>query len=83
MDVIGHVPMSLSLEYVLDAGQKLIAHSEEVAKHTRGDYRPTLATTRAILELYANPDRVLERPEARFNRHPLPQAIWTFVAYKL
>jgi imidazolonepropionase-like amidohydrolase len=38
MDVIGHVPMSLSVEYVLDAGQKLIAHSEEVAKHARGDY---------------------------------------------
>ena len=40
MDVIGHIPMALSLEYVLDAGQKLIAHSEEVAKHAKGDYRP-------------------------------------------
>jgi imidazolonepropionase-like amidohydrolase len=40
MDVIGHIPVSLSLEYVLDAGQKLIAHSEEVMKHTRGDYAP-------------------------------------------
>lgn len=38
MDVIGHVPMSLSVEYVLGAGQKLIAHSEEVAKHAGGDY---------------------------------------------
>lgn len=38
MDVIGHIPMSLSLEYVLDAGQKLIAHSEEVGKHAGGDY---------------------------------------------
>ncbi|MCC6557897.1 MAG: amidohydrolase family protein [Polyangiaceae bacterium] len=38
MDVIGHVPMSVSLEYVLDAGQKLIAHSEEVAKHAGGQY---------------------------------------------
>jgi imidazolonepropionase-like amidohydrolase len=38
MDVIGHVPMSVSVEYVLDAGQKLIAHSEEVAKHAGGDY---------------------------------------------
>jgi imidazolonepropionase-like amidohydrolase len=38
MDVIGHIPMSLSVEYVLDAGQKLIAHSEEVAKHAKGDY---------------------------------------------
>lgn len=102
MDVIGHIPMSLSLEYVLDAGQKLIAHSEEIAKHTRGDYRPerieyfadtmsrrgawmipTLATTRAILGLFDNPDSVFERPEARFNRHPLQQAIWTFVAHRL
>lgn len=38
MDVIGHIPMSLSVEYVVDAGQKMIAHTEEVAKHTRGDY---------------------------------------------
>jgi imidazolonepropionase-like amidohydrolase len=38
MDVIGHVPMSLSVEYVLDAGQRLITHSEEVAKHAGGDY---------------------------------------------
>ena len=40
MDVIGHIPMSLSLEYVLDSGQKLIAHTEEVSKHLDGDYRP-------------------------------------------
>ena len=40
MDVIGHIPMDLSVEYVVDAGQKLIAHSEEVAKHTHGDYTP-------------------------------------------
>ena len=38
MDVIGHIPMALSLEYVLDAGQKFIAHSEELAKHAKGDY---------------------------------------------
>ncbi len=38
MDVIGHIPMSLSTEYVLDAGQKLIAHTEEVAKHAHGKY---------------------------------------------
>jgi imidazolonepropionase-like amidohydrolase len=38
MDVIGHIPMSVSVEYVLNAGQKLIAHSEEVAKHAKGDY---------------------------------------------
>jgi imidazolonepropionase-like amidohydrolase len=40
MDVIGHIPMALSMEYVLDAGQKLIAHSEEVMKHAGGDYSP-------------------------------------------
>lgn len=38
MDVIGHIPMSLSVEYVLEAGQKMIAHTEEVAKHAHGDY---------------------------------------------
>jgi imidazolonepropionase-like amidohydrolase len=40
MDVIGHVPMALSVEYVIDAGQTLIAHSEEIGKHAQGDYRP-------------------------------------------
>lgn len=40
MDVIGHIPMSVSVEYVLDSGQKMIAHSEEVAKHAEGDYSP-------------------------------------------
>jgi imidazolonepropionase-like amidohydrolase len=38
MDVIGHIPNALSVEYVLDAGQKLIAHSEEVLKHAGGDH---------------------------------------------
>lgn len=38
MDVIGHIPMSLSVEYVVDAGQKLIAHSEEVEKHSGGKH---------------------------------------------
>ncbi len=41
MDVIGHIPMALSLDYVLEAGQKLIAHSEEVAKHAGGDHSAT------------------------------------------
>ena len=40
MDVIGHVPYALSVEYVVDAGQKMIAHTEEVAKHADGDYSP-------------------------------------------
>jgi imidazolonepropionase-like amidohydrolase len=38
MDVIGHIPMALSLDYILNAGQKLIAHSEELAKHSHGDH---------------------------------------------
>ena len=38
MDVVGHIPNALSVEYVVDAGQKMIAHTEEVAKHTHGDY---------------------------------------------
>jgi imidazolonepropionase-like amidohydrolase len=33
MEVMGHVPMALSVEYVLERGQKAIAHSEELAKH--------------------------------------------------
>jgi imidazolonepropionase-like amidohydrolase len=40
MDVIGHIPDALSVEYVVDAGQKMIAHTEEVAKHAHGDYSP-------------------------------------------
>lgn len=40
MDVVGHIPMSLSVEYVINAGQKMIAHSEEVAKHADKDYSP-------------------------------------------
>ena len=38
MDVVGHIPYDLSVEYVVDAGQKMIAHTEEVAKHAHGDY---------------------------------------------
>lgn len=38
MDVVGHIPHALSVEYVVDAGQKMIAHTEEVAKHAHGDY---------------------------------------------
>lgn len=44
MDVIGHVPYALSVEYVVDAGQKMIAHTEEVAKHAYGDYSPERIT---------------------------------------
>lgn len=38
MPVDGHIPMSLSVEYVLESGQNLIAHAEEVMKHAKGDY---------------------------------------------
>jgi hypothetical protein len=37
MDVIGHVPMSVSVN-TLWMRTKLIAHSEEVAKHAGGNY---------------------------------------------
>ena len=38
IDVIGHVPMSLSVEHVVDRGQRLIAHSEELMKHAGGNF---------------------------------------------
>lgn len=38
MPVDGHIPMALSVEYILEAGQNLIAHAEEVMKHTGGNY---------------------------------------------
>jgi len=38
MPVEGHIPMDLSVEYTLDAGQNCIAHAEEVKKHAQGDY---------------------------------------------
>lgn len=38
MDVIGHIPMALSVEQVVGMGQHLIAHSEEVMKHANGDF---------------------------------------------
>jgi hypothetical protein len=102
MDVIGHIPMSLSLDYILEAGQKLIAHSEEVAKHVGGNHdaeqiagiaqkmtargvwmTPTLVTTRSILELFADPDRLLARPEAEYFRHPMQQGVWSFITENL
>jgi len=36
--VDGHIPMDLSVEYILDKGQNLIAHAEEVMKHAQGNY---------------------------------------------
>ncbi len=40
MPVIGHIPNALSVEHILAAGQKLIAHTEEVMKRAGGDYSP-------------------------------------------
>jgi hypothetical protein len=38
LDVIGHIPLALSVEHIVGAGQRLIAHSEEVMKHAEGDF---------------------------------------------
>jgi len=38
LPVDGHIPMDLSVEYVLQAGQDQIVHSEEIMKHVGGDY---------------------------------------------
>lgn len=38
MPVCGHIPVDLSVEYILDKGQDLIVHAEEVKKHAQGNY---------------------------------------------
>jgi hypothetical protein len=38
MGVGGHIPLELSLEEVLAAGQDFIAHSEEVTRYAEGDF---------------------------------------------
>jgi len=38
MPVTGHIPDGSSVEYILLAGQNLIAHAEEVMKQAQGDY---------------------------------------------
>jgi len=38
MPVDGHIPMDLSVEYILDKGQNFIAHAEEVGRHAQGNY---------------------------------------------
>lgn len=97
MPVDGHIPMSLSVEYVLESGQNLIAHAEEVMKHAKGDYdqeridyfadiiaesdtwiTPTLVISRAIIELFDDPDGPFSQPEARY-LHPMDKGIWAFV----
>lgn len=102
MNVIGHVPMSLSVEYVLNAGQKMIAHSEEIAKHAGDNYtperidyfadlmakhgvwmEPTLVTTHSFIELFDNSDKIPDRPELRYFRHPMQLGVWAFMTEKL
>ena len=85
MDVIGHIPMALTLDYVLNAGQKLIAHSEEVAKHAAGDYSPKrvddFATAMAEGGVWMTPTLAtskaildtFERPDSAFT---LPEAMY-------
>jgi imidazolonepropionase-like amidohydrolase len=38
ISVIGHIPDAVTVEHVIESGQKLIAHSEEVMKQAKGDY---------------------------------------------
>ena len=40
MPVDGHIPVELSVEHILGAGQNLIAHSEEVTRMAKGDFSP-------------------------------------------
>lgn len=74
MDVIGHVPMALSVEYVLEAGQKLIAHSEEVEKHSGGRYDPEridyFATRMAERGVWMTPTLVTTRSLLNFFADP-------------
>ncbi|HEX7706286.1 MAG TPA: amidohydrolase family protein [Thermoanaerobaculia bacterium] len=102
MDVVGHIPNALSVEYVVDSGQKLIAHTEEVAKHTHGDYSPeridyfagriadgnvwmtpTLVTTRAILETFADPDGHVPPAGTPYVGHAMQLGIRSFITDRL
>jgi len=48
MGVDGHVPLALSVEQVVDAGQNTIVHSEELMKFAKGNYNVEQ------IEYYAN-----------------------------
>jgi imidazolonepropionase-like amidohydrolase len=85
MDVIGHIPMALSPEYVLDAGQKLIAHAEEVAKHAGGDYSAgqvdRFASTLAARGVWMIPTLATSKAILDTFEHPdsafaLPEAVY-------
>jgi imidazolonepropionase-like amidohydrolase len=85
IDVIGHIPMALSPEYVLEAGQTLIAHSEEFAKHVGGDHSAgridrvasTVAARGAwVIPTLATSKAIIDtfdRPESAF---ALPEAVY-------
>jgi hypothetical protein len=66
LDVIGHIPMALSVEHVLGAGQRLIAHSEEVMKHVQGDFSreriDRLAQTIAASDTWISPTTTCTSP---------------------
>jgi imidazolonepropionase-like amidohydrolase len=65
MDVIGHIPSSISVKHALDSGQKLFAHSEEVAKHAGGmrdaEHIDSLATRMAESGVWMIPTLVTTR----------------------
>jgi hypothetical protein len=85
MDVIGHIPISISVKHALDSGQKLFAHSEEVAKHAgelRGAERiDSIATLMAESGVWMIPTlvttrtliEVIDDPDGLYNR---PETIY-------
>jgi imidazolonepropionase-like amidohydrolase len=44
---------------------------------------PTLVTTRSILELFDDSQKLLARPEIEYYRHPMQMAVWSFMIEKL
>jgi len=65
MPVDGHIPVELSVEYILGAGQNLIAHSEEVTRMAQGDFSPEridyFAGIIAASETWVSPTLVTSR----------------------
>jgi imidazolonepropionase-like amidohydrolase len=44
---------------------------------------PTLVTSRSILELFDDQERLLARPEAAYFRHPMQVGVWSFMVERL
>lgn len=65
MPVDGHIPVELSVEHILGAGQNLIAHSEEVTRVAQGDFSPEridyFAGIIAASETWVSPTLVTSR----------------------